>query len=131
MIVLDTHAWIWMIDSPALLGKKAVAAIETARIENAIYISSISAWEIYMLHDKGRLQFSIAPDVWISRCERLSFLRFIPVDNEIARLSVHLPGEFHADPADRIIVATAKFMGATVVTQDSKIRSYKKVTSAW
>jgi PIN domain nuclease of toxin-antitoxin system len=131
MIVLDTHAWIWLIDSPERLGSAAQKAIAAARKQKAVFVSSISAWEIHMLCARGRLRFSVDPEVWISRCERIAFLRFIPVDNEIARLAVNLPGNFHADPADRMIVATARFLGAPVITRDEKIRGYSHVKSVW
>ena len=131
MIVLDTHAWIWLIDSPERLGAAAQKAIESARRQRAVFVSSISAWEVHMLCARGRLRFAVDPEVWISRCERISFLRFLPVDNEIARLSVQLPDPFHADPADRMIVATARFLGAPVATCDSKIHAYPHVQSVW
>jgi PIN domain nuclease of toxin-antitoxin system len=58
-------------------------------------------------------------------------MKFLPVDNEIARLSVSLPGKFHSDPADRMIVATARFLGAPLVTKDAKIRKYRHVKTVW
>jgi len=131
VIVLDTHAWIWHVDSPGLLSAKARDAIAAACGENQVYVSSISTWEIYMLTRKGRLSLTVDSDVWVSRCERLSFLQFVPIDNEIARLTVTLPEPFHSDPADRIIVATARFLGAPLVTRDSRIRSYPHVTAIW
>lgn len=131
MIVLDTHAWIWMIDSPGMLGRRAQLAIEQARTDRNLYVSCISTWEVYMLCQRNRLQFVISPEVWIARCEQLSFLHFIPVDNHISRLAVQLSGTFDADPADRLIVATAQFLGATLITQDKKIRAYKGVKSLW
>jgi len=69
--------------------------------------------------------------VWVRRCEQLSFLRFVPVDNEIARLAVRLAGTFNGDPADRMVVATALFLGADLVTKDRAIRSYTKVHTVW
>lgn len=131
MIVLDTHAWIWLVDSPDLLGPAARKAIAAARPKREVFISSISAWEVHMLCARGRLRFSVDPEVWISRCERISFLRFLPVDNEIARLAVQLPGDFHADPADRMIVATARFLGAPLATRDAKIRDYPHIKCVW
>jgi PIN domain nuclease of toxin-antitoxin system len=132
MIVLDTHTWIWFINSPDELGKQAAAAIAKAR-ENReeLHISCISTWEIHMLATKGRLSLGIAPEVWIARCERLSFLRFHAINNVIARLSVTDCAPMHADPADRMIVATALYLGATVVTRDAKIRDCGLIKSIW
>lgn len=130
MIILDTHSWIWFIDSPSKLSPLAAEAIEESRSSSQVYISSISTWEIYMLEQKGRLRLKISATEWVRRCERLSFLQFIAVDNEIARLAVCLP-DFHSDPADRIIVATAQITGAQIVSRDSKILNYKHVQSVW
>lgn len=130
MIVLDTHAWIWFINAPEKLGTHAAAAIEKARREEeSLHLSCISAWEIHMLAAKGRLSLGIAPDIWIARCERLSFLRFHPVDNTIARLAVE--AEMHPDPADRMIVATALYLGADLATCDAKIRNSGLVSCVW
>ena len=124
MIVLDTHIWIWYIDSPDILSPNALKAIEKAKENDSVYISSISSWEIYMLEKKGRLIFKIPASLWITKCERQSFFRFVPVDNDIARLAVDLNEPLHSDPADRIIIATAKSLGFPLVTKDEKIVSY-------
>ena len=132
MIVLDTHSWIWFINSPEELGKQASAAIDQARNSGGgLHISCISTWEIHMLASKGRLSLTIAPELWVTRCERLSFFRFAPVNNSIARLAVTSCDAMHADPADRIIVATALYLGASVVTRDEKIRSSGIVPCIW
>lgn len=132
MIVLDTHAWIWFIDSPAELGKRAAAAIDRARKAGEhVHISSISTWEVHMLAARNRLSLTIAPELWVSRCERLGFLRFDPVNNAIARLAVTACNAMHADPSDRIIVATALYLGASVVTRDDKIRTGGVVPCIW
>ncbi len=123
MILLDTHAWIWWVDSPDRLGPKATAAISKAHRDDAgIHVSCISTWEVHMLAAKGRLSLAIPVDVWVARCEKLGFLRFQPLNNEIARLAVTHCASMHADPADRIIVATALYLGASVVTLDDRIR---------
>lgn len=130
MIVLDTHSLIWYIDCNNMLSAPALAKIEEQK-KNGVYVSSISAWEIYMLVKKGRLKLNIDPQIWLDKCERLSFLNFIPVDNTIARISVNLKDYEHADPADRIIIATAMFLGAPLVTKDEKIKHFKGITTVW
>ncbi|MCI5163661.1 MAG: type II toxin-antitoxin system VapC family toxin [Candidatus Electrothrix sp. AX5] len=125
MIILDTHAWIWWISNPEKLEGAASLAIEQAIDQNGILISSISTWEIALLVDKGRLTLSIDVRDWVRKTESLPFVRFMPVDNTIALRSVALPGVFHADPADRIIVATALSTGLPLVTKDKKIRSVR------
>jgi PIN domain nuclease of toxin-antitoxin system len=77
-----------------------------------------------MLVAKGRLELTMPPEQWIARCESLPFLTFVPVDNAITLASTALPGRPPSDPADRIIIATARSRGAKIVTKDEGIRSY-------
>jgi PIN domain nuclease of toxin-antitoxin system len=125
MIVLDTHIWIRYIDDPTSLPKPALDIIRGGR--EPVGISSISVWEVFMLERRGRLELRIPAALWVEKCERLALFHFVPVDNTIARLSVELPEPMHADPADRIIVATALSLGATLVTRDRKLLAYPHV----
>jgi len=84
-----------------------------------------------MLVEKGRLAFKTDAAHWIHQCELSRKIRFVPVDNEIARISVQLPKTVHEDPADRLIVATALAMGCALVTKDAKIRSSQAVQTIW
>ncbi len=134
MILLDTHAWLWWHSNPELLGDAAALAIEQAvkdKNENSIVISSISTWEIALLVEKKRLRLALETRDWIRKTESLPFVHFIPVDNTIALRSVALPGEFHADPADRIITATALSMNIPLITKDEKILNYPHVETIW
>jgi PIN domain nuclease of toxin-antitoxin system len=125
VIVLDTHIWIGYIDDPASLPLPALSAIRSG--QEPVGISSISVWEVFMLERKGRLELRIPASLWVEKCERLAFFHFVPVDNTIARLAVELPEPIHADPADRIIIATALSLGATIITRDGKILAYPHV----
>jgi len=131
MIVLDTQVLIWWVDGEGKLSRAATLAIKRAQAENAIMVSSITAWEIAMLVERGRLRLTMDVSSWLSTVDRVSGLRFVPIDNPIAVGSVNLPGEFHQDPADRIIVATARRFGAPLVTQDRRIRSYPHLKTVW
>src|SRR5690348_11530575 len=131
MIVLDTHVLIWWVDGTAKFSKAAASAIKQAQTQSEIMISSITAWEIAMLVDRGRLTLTMDVSTWLSTVNRVPGLRFVPVDNPIAIGSVNLPGEFHQDPADRIIVATARRFGVSLVTQDRRIRSYPHLKTIW
>ncbi len=131
MILLDTHAWVWWISNPDQLSAKALGALQKAQRDNSIYISSISAWEVALLVLKGRLLFTMNAADWIAKSETLPFLNFVPVDNMIALRSVHLPSPFHNDPSDRIIIATALVLGATIVTKDDNILRYPHVKAFW
>ena len=131
MIVLDTHAWIWFVNNPRQLSAAARRAAEEAMSRRAIYISSISAWEVALLAASGRIELSIGVQDWIAGSETLPFFIFVPVDNAIFIRSVSLPGPLHSDPADRIIIATAMMKGMPIVTKDEKIRNYSKVKTIW
>lgn len=131
MIVLDTNALIWWIGDPDKLSKNARKSIEQAKKDKLIFISSITVLEIYTLMKKSRLGLDRLPDSWLNEIQSLSSVRFVPVDNMIAKASVELDGLDNKDPADRIIIATALDLGAKLVTSDKKIRDYKKVQTIW
>ena len=84
-----------------------------------------------MLTARGRLKLTMDARDWIAKSESLPFLHFIPVTNQIAVKSVHLPGKLHSDPADRIIVATAIIQETTLITADEKILNYPHVETLW
>jgi PIN domain nuclease of toxin-antitoxin system len=125
VIILDTHIWIGYIDDPASLPERALSDIRSGR--ESVGISSISVWEVLMLERRGRLELRIPANLWVEKCERLALFHFVPVDNTIARLAVELPEPIHSDPADRIIIATALSLGATLFTRDQKILAYPHV----
>jgi len=131
VIVLDTHAWIWFVSNPEKLSRAAKKAIEASLEKREIFVSSISAWEVALLVDKGRLKLTMEVVEWTEKSEKLPFLTFVPVDNAIVVKSVGLPGPLHQDPADRIIIATAISIGAMVVTKDEKILNYPHVRGIW
>lgn len=131
MIVLDTHVWIWWVSNPEKVSDAARVRIERAAKEKAIYVSSISAWEAAMLVARGRLKLNMDVHDWVAKSEALPFLHFVPVTNSIAVRSVNLPGKFHSDPADRIIVATAMMQGGSLITKDEKILSYSHIDTLW
>lgn len=132
MIILDTHALLWWASGDTgQLSAVAAQAIEAELNGGQIRVSSISAWELAMLVAKGRIALSMDIGEWLSVVSQIEAVSFMPVDNEIAVKSVELPGEFHKDPADRIIVATARKLAAPLVTADDKIRGYPHVRTIW
>jgi PIN domain nuclease of toxin-antitoxin system len=126
-----TVAWVWFVNDPRQLSPSARRAVNQAMARNAIYISSISAWEVARLSARKRIEFKIDVQDWIARSEAVPFFNFVPVDNAIFVRSVLLPGPIHSDPADRIIIATSLIKGMPIVTKDEKIRKYAKVKSIW
>lgn len=131
MILLDTHVWVWWLAQPEQLSKAAHQAIQRNLTAGSVGISSFSTWELALLVQHKRLQLSIDLVEWIAETERIKNVTFHPVNNNIALQSVNLPGTFHPDPADRILVATARHLGATMITADAKIRGYPHVKTLW
>ncbi len=132
MVVIDTHILIWFVNGSEHLSKIAQDTInQTIASDDEIIISSISTWEIAMLINKDRLVLSMDIESWLNNIENIQGFRFAPVDNEIAFKSTQLPGEFHKDPADRMIVATARKLAVPLITADQKIRQYKHITTIW
>jgi len=125
LVLLDTHIWVWLINGNEQLKSSVALQLieEAARLSN-IRVSAISVWEVSMLEAKGRISFSIKCLDWVKQALAAPGISLVPLTPEIAVLSSQLPGEFHGDPADRIIIATALELGATLVTKDEKILRY-------
>jgi PIN domain nuclease of toxin-antitoxin system len=126
MIILDTHIWIWWNqDSPRLTSfQKEI--IDSSR-SDGIGISTISLLEISRLVNRGRLVLPLPLNEWFSIALAEEGILLIPITPAIAIESYSLPGEFHKDPADRIIVATARTYECPLMTNDSNILSYPHV----
>ncbi len=131
MIVLDTHALVWWVSGDAQLSTAAETAIEAEGEEGEILVSAISAWEVAMLVKAGRLTLTMDAAAWLDTVAQVPSVRFVPVDVRISLHSVDLPGEFHKDPADRLIVATARNYSAPLISADLKIRDYPHVQTIW
>ena len=132
MIVLDTHALIWWVNGDERLSgtsSKAIAAEESD--DGAILVSAITAWEIAMLLQRGRLALALDLDEWLATVASIERLSLVPISPRIAVLAARLPGDFHKDPADRFIVALAREHNAPLVTADEKIRAYPHVKALW
>ena len=127
LILLDTHAWIWLINgNEKLRSSKDLPLIEQAALVSNVKVSAISVWEVSMLEAKGRISFPIDCLDWVKKALNAPGISLAPLTPEIAVLSSRLPGNFHGDPADRIIVATALELGSGLVTKDRKILSYSE-----
>jgi PIN domain nuclease of toxin-antitoxin system len=132
MIVVDTHVLVWWVSGEKSLSATADQAIKDTLVNGSeVIVSSISAWEISMLIEKGRLVLSMDVENWLDEVNHIDGVRFVPVDNEIGIKSTLLPGEFHKDPADRMIVATARKLAVPLVTADEKIINYEHVKTVW
>jgi len=126
MIVLDTHVWVWWVHGDERLTGTQVETIKANEMD-IIGVSAISCWEIAKLVEHGRLELPYALVEWFEQALSYPGIRLLELTPEIAIESTQLPGEFHRDPADQIIVATARVHGCPLVTSDSKILKYSNV----
>lgn len=126
MILLDTHILIWWLNQNSKL-----SATQTSSIENAsdITVSAISLWEIAKLVEYQKLELKLPVLDWINAALSHPKIQVIPLHPEIIVASTQLPGIFHKDPSDQIIVATAIYLGVPLLTRDSKILDYEHVNS--
>jgi PIN domain nuclease of toxin-antitoxin system len=130
MILLDTHAWWWAISEPERLSSVAKDLIDHTPT-NQRCVASISLWEFSMMVSKSRINLRIPIGEWFLHAIGMAGTRVIPLSEDIAPESCNLPGDFHKDPGDRIIVATARIYGIRLVTKDRKIREYPYVQTVW
>ena len=124
MIIVDTHVLVWAVEGNPRLGRTALRRLEDSTDAGSVLLAAISLWEIAMLVEKGRLLLDEAIDRWFERVIALPSLRLVPLDARIAIESVRLPGSFHPDPADRMIVATARTLRCPLMTADRAILAY-------
>ncbi len=125
--LLDTHVWVWTQESPETLGPGTRSAL--AAEENSLFVSPVSSLELAQLAWAGRLTLAGRLQTWISESLQALLAETISLTHEIAAGAYDLPGEFHRDPADRILVATARVHDLTVVTADSRILTCSHVMS--
>lgn len=132
MIVLDTHVLIWWVNGDDRLSKPARKAIkDTLTANGQILVSAITAWEIAMLVERDRIALAMDLEEWLATVASLQGVALVPVTPQVAIQSATLPGEFHKDPADRLIVALARERNAALVTADDKIQRYVHVRWVW
>lgn len=129
--LLDTHVWIWWHMHPQNLSRKITSLIKKKDRYDELLLSAISPWEFSKLLEKGRIGISCDPESWINSALDMSKLRLVPLSPVLAYRSTILPPPFHGDPADQIIVATAREEKATILTRDKIILKYKHVRSLW
>ena len=123
-LLLDTCAAIWISENAAL-ADAAVAAVDRAfDTGEAIYVSPITAWEVGMLIARGRFKSILSPHRWFERLLKIEGFRLADMSPGILISSSFLPGDFHRDPADCILAATAREYGYTLMTRDKALLAY-------
>ncbi len=125
-LIVDTHVFLWLMEGNATLSRETRALIQEASKENIIFIPVISIWEIAMLQSKSRISLTLPLHQWVEKALSLPALKVVNLSVSIAIESCKLPGEFHGDPADRMIVATSRVLSTPLVTRDKKIIDYGK-----
>jgi len=123
-VVLDTHAWIWLMNGDATLRPEAIAAAREAARVGHLHVSAISAWEIAMLAARGQIVLTQDPLDWVRASVARAGVAVEPLTPELLVASTRLPGDLHGDPTDRFIVATARSLGAVLVTRDRQLVAY-------
>lgn len=126
MIVLDTHAWVWWVHGDTQLPVDVHAYIHSHETQG-IGISAISCWEVAKLVEHGRLGLPLPVADWLDQSLSYPGVRLLELTPRIAVESTQLPGSFHRDPADQIIVSTARIYSCPLVTLDGRIRAYPHV----
>ena len=129
--LLDTHVWIWWNMNPKKLSPTVESLLSTPEHYDELLLSAISIWEFSKLLEKKRIGISCNPEEWIAEALDMTKLRLIPLTPTIAYRSTSLPQPFNTDPADQIIVATAREENATILTKDKTIWKYEHVRSLW
>lgn len=125
-IILDTHVFIWYVNGSEELSKASQKHIDNAIQSNTLYLAAISLWEISMLDAKKRIVLEMPCLEWIQQAIRATQTQVLELTPTIAVESSRLPGEFHGDPADRLIVASARSKAFTLATRDTNIVAYGK-----
>ncbi len=123
-LVLDTHVWIWIINGEQTIKPAIRQRVQRALEKSRVFVQAISVWEVGMLWKKDRIQLQEPLLNWVHTALDKTGFSLAPLTEAIAVESVLLPGKFHNDPADRMIVATARLEKAILLTRDSNIIDY-------
>ncbi|HEY9871565.1 MAG TPA: type II toxin-antitoxin system VapC family toxin [Candidatus Obscuribacterales bacterium] len=123
-LLLDTHIAVWLASGSSRLKSSTLALVEDCFHRGTLCLSPISAWEIGLLVSKGKLELGQPPLVWFEGFVQKFCPQIIDISPEIAISSSNLPGTFHGDPADRILVATAIACSTAILTADNNMAAY-------
>ena len=127
-LLLDTHILIWWRTEPQRLTKPQTAALASLESRgDPAAISAITLWEMAKMIERGRAEITVPLDDWLAEIESHPLLMVLPLSARIVAESVRLGADFHRDPADQIIVATARCHGLKLLTADERIRRWGKV----
>ena len=131
LTLLDTHAWVWWVTGDQRLSRSAKRLVDRASRRDALVVSFISIWEVAKKVERGQLVLDRSVGEWLDAATARAGLQLVELTRRILEESCRLPQPFHGDPADQMIVATARDRDAVVVSKDRQIRSYAHVRSVW
>ena len=131
LTLLDTHAWVWWVTGDRRLSRLAARRIARSEANGTLALSLISTWEVAKKVEKHQLVLDRPVDEWIDQAASRPGLQVLELTRPILVESCRLPQPFHGDPADQMIVATARERDAVVVSKDRKILTYAHVRSEW
>ncbi len=126
MILLDTHIWVWWVAQPDRLRAKRRDLLERGN-DRVFGVSIISCWEVAKLVEYGRLRLDRKVGPWIESALAGPGVSLLHLNPQIVVESIQLPQPFHRDPADQMLVATARVLQCSIMTEDSKIEAYPHV----
>ncbi len=129
LILLDTHVLFWAVHDSKRLSRAAASEMRRARRGGGLAISAISLWELSWMLARGRILSSGTVETSLRALTEGIAIR--PITPEIAALATQFPDDYPHDPADRIIGATARAEGMTLVTRDERIRRSPLVRTVW
>ena len=126
MIVLDTHVWLWWVHGDERLTSGQIELLDGSA-EQGLGVSIISCWEVAKLVEHGRLRLPEDLEKWLAQALGYPGVRLVELSPQVVVESTRLPGTFHRDPADQLIVATARVHGCELATADRKLLAYEHV----
>ena len=124
LVLLDTHVWLWLVAGSPDLATEARHTIDRAAAAGTLRIAAISLWEIALLASRGRIVLSKSIGSWLAEALADPAPAIDPLSPQIAVEACSLPEAFHRNPADRMIVATARITNAILITRDQQILDY-------
>ena len=121
-VLLDTHVWVWWLTPSSPLSRSERDALDAAAGRRELFLPAISLWEAQVLHAKRRLELPLPFGEWLARATDARMISVVPLSVEVVLELDALPASFHGDPADRLIVATARAHVLPLATHDAAIR---------